>query len=106
MFLACVVPAEPTTAVPDGTTATLEQMRAARASVFAYDAATAAYNKCVDSTVSDGLHHYEGVSAPGASVQILKALGERLHNAALEKDQRLANRMNQQIRIFKGRHGS
>jgi hypothetical protein len=104
-FLACAVPIEPG-AVPEGATASLEQMRAARASVFAFDAATAAYNKCVDSTVNDGVQRYAGVSSPDSSVQILKALGDRLHNAALEKDQALANRMNQQIRIFKARHTS
>lgn len=104
-FLACAVPMQPG-AVPDGATASLEQMRAARASVFAFDAATAAYNKCVDSTVNDGVQQYAGVSTPASSVQVLKALGTRLHNAALERDQALANRMNQQIRIFKARHSS
>jgi hypothetical protein len=104
-FLACAVPVEPD-AVPDGATASFEQMRAARASVFAFDAATAAYNKCVDSTVNDGVQQYAGVSAATSSVsiQVLKALGTRLHNAAVEKDQAVANRMNQQIRIFKARH--
>ena len=81
---------------------------ARRAPAIAFDAATTAYNQCVDSTVNDGVQRYAGVSVAtsSSSLEILKALGTRLHNAAVEKDQTLANRMNQQIRIFKARHGS
>jgi hypothetical protein len=104
-FLACVVPIEPA-GIPDGATASIEQMRAARARVFDFDAATAAYNNCLDSTVNDGMQQYTGVAASTPYLQILKSLGNRLHNAALEKDQTVANQMNQQIRIFKARHSS
>lgn len=104
-FLACVVPVEPS-AVPDGATATSQQMVAARASVLAYDAATTAYLKCVDSVVDDGTQRYAGVADTEFNLRILKALGDRLHNAALDKDQVLANQMNQQIRVFKAKHGS
>jgi hypothetical protein len=104
-FLACAVPVEPG-AVPDGSTATSQQMVAARASILAYDAATTAYLKCVDSVVDDGTQRYAGVADTESNLRILKALGDRLHNAALDKDQVLANQLNQQIRVFKAKHGS
>lgn len=98
-FLACVVPLE-STGVPDGATASFGQMQAARATVIAYDAATTAYSNCVDSTVNDVVRRYAGVAST-SDLQTLKSLGIKLHNSAVDKDQALANRLNQQIRVFK-----
>ena len=58
------------------------------------------YSNCVDSTVNDVMRRYAGV-ASASDLQTLKSLGIKLHNSALDKDQALANRLNQQIRVFK-----
>jgi hypothetical protein len=103
-ILYCAVPLEPTD-IPDGASASIEQMHAVRTSVFAYDAATTVYIRCVDSTVNEVMRQYRGV-ASASNLQTLKTLGINLHNAAVDKDQALANRMNKQIRIFKAKRGS
>jgi hypothetical protein len=103
-ILACAVPVEPTD-IPDGANATIEQMRAMRNLVITYDAATTAYIKCVDSAVNDVTREYRGV-ASASNLQTLRAFGVKKHNAAVDQDQALANRMNQQIRLFKTKHAS
>jgi len=103
-ILACTVPVEPTD-VPDGANATIEQMRAMRTLVITYDAATTAYINCVDSAMNDVMQQYRGV-ASASNLQTLKTFGVKTHNAAVDKDQALANRMNQQIRLFKAKRAS
>jgi hypothetical protein len=103
-ILACAVPVEPTD-IPDGANATIEQMRAMRTLVITYDAATTAYIKCLDSAVNDVTREYRGV-ASASNLQSLRTFGVKKHNAAVDQDQALANRMNQQIRLYKSKHAS
>jgi hypothetical protein len=102
-LLACVTPSEPTE-LPDGANASIEQMRTARTTIIAYDAATTTYTNCVDSTVNDITQRYQGV-ASASNLEAVKSLAVKMHNEAVEKDQAVAERMNQQIRIFKAKHG-
>ena len=102
-LLTCVTPSEPTD-LPDGANASIEQMRAARTTIIAYDAATTTYINCVDSTVNDITQRYQGV-ASASNLEALKTLAVKMHNEAVEKDQVVAERMNQQIRVFKAKHG-
>src|ERR1700691_2439815 len=102
-LLTCVTPSEPTD-LPDGANASIEQMRAARTTIIAYDAATTAYINCVDSTVNDITQRYQG-AASASNLEALKSLAVKMHNEAVEKDQVVAERMNQQIRVFKAKHG-
>jgi hypothetical protein len=101
-FDGCVAPAQPML-IPDGATASMDQMRAARAAVAAYDSATNDYNKCLDAATANTAQQDQGAASP-AIVRAVNALGVEMHNAAVEKDQALAARMNQQIRIYKARH--
>jgi hypothetical protein len=39
-------------------------------------------------------------------VRLVDSLGVTLHNAAVDRDRAVAERLNQQIRIFKAKHGS
>ena len=67
------------------------------------DAATNSYAQCVDSEV---------VSLPrrvcrccfGIDLQSLNTLGVRAHNTAIEQEQALADKFNEQIRLYKARH--
>ena len=102
-LLTCVTPSEPTD-LPDGVNASIEQMRAARTTIIAYDAATTAYINCVDSTVNEITQRYQG-AASASNLEALKSLAVKMHNEAVEKDQVVAERMNQQIRVFKAKHG-
>ena len=100
-FLACGVPTPPTD-VPDGTTATRDQMVAAHSAVKAFDAATTTYNQCVDTTAYQAAVQFKAV-ASGTDTETLNALQSRLHNEAIDRDQAVANRFNVQLRLFKAR---
>lgn len=101
-FVDCAVPVEPA-GIPDGATATIEQMRTAHAGVAAYDAATTAYVSCVDSAASRFAQQYRDVASK-PNLQAVGTLAVTMHNAAVEKDRALADRLNRQIRVFKARH--
>ncbi len=100
-FLACGAPAAPSE-VPDGATATREQMVAAHATVQAFDQATTIYTQCLDTTAYQAAVQFKAV-ATTADTQTLSALQTQLHNDAIDRDQSLANRFNAQLRLFKAR---
>jgi hypothetical protein len=103
-LLSCVAP-QPPTAVPDGASASIEQMRAARKSVTDFDAATNVYTSCVDSTATRLAQQYRNVTSAGTMATV-NSLGATLHNEAVEKDKAVAEQLNQQIRIYKAKHSS
>jgi hypothetical protein len=98
---ACPLATAPT--VPDGATASLEQMNAARAAFQGYDAATNAYLRCVDSAIERLAGELRGKAAP-TELQRLDVFGASAHNTAIDQEQALADRLNVQIRLFKARH--
>ena len=100
-FIACGAPAAPSD-IPDGATATREQMIAAHATVKAYDQATTIYTECVDTTAYQANVQFKAV-ATSADTEALGILQTQLHNAAIDRDQALANRFNVQLRRFKAR---
>jgi hypothetical protein len=100
-FVACGAPAVPSD-VPDGTTATREQMVAAHATVKAFDEATTIYTQCLDTTAYQAAVQFKAV-ATSADTEAVSALQIRLHNAAIDRDQAVANRFNVQLRRFKAR---
>jgi hypothetical protein len=102
-FVACGAPKAPSD-VPDATTATREQMVAAHATVKAFDEATMIYNQCVDATAYQAAVQFKTV-ATSADTEAVSALQIQLHNAAIDRDQEVANRFNVQLRRFKARAG-
>jgi len=89
--------------LPNGTTASLEQMSAARATFQAYDAATNAYVACVDSTVDRVARQFAG-TATEADIRALKSFRVRAHNEAIDQEQAIADQLNAQVRAYKARH--
>lgn len=100
-FAACGVPAPPTD-LPDGATATRKQMVAAHATVKAFDEATTIYTRCIDTTAYQAGVQFKAV-ATSADIDAVGALQTELHNAAIDRDQAVANRFNVQLRRFKAR---
>ncbi len=100
-ILACPPTTEP--AMPDGARASREQMVEATSAFKAYDTATVAYAHCVDAAVERLAGQYAGV-ASAADIQNLKAFGISAHNTAVDQEQALADRLNEQLRIYKGKH--
>jgi len=98
---ACVVATAP--AVPNGATASLKEMRAARTAFQAYDGATNSYLHCVDSTIERVAKQFAGEASP-ADLQALQTFGVRAHDTAVDQEQAVADQFNSQIRTFKAKH--
>jgi len=89
-FAACEAPAP--VAIPDGATATREQMLAAQAEVRAYSAAMNEFIACID---SEG--EAQGEQAPAE----FKSLIIERHNAAVTELEGVAAAFNEQLKAFR-----
>jgi hypothetical protein len=95
---ACSYPTEPTE-IPDGKTATLEQMKTAQQAVKAFDEAIVAYTSCLK------LEHEAAMAkSPDMSDDQKKEMEKKLaqkHDAAITADEALAARFNEQVKAYK-----
>ena len=87
---ACEAPSP--VAIPDGSTATREQMLAAQAQVRAYQAAMTEFLACIDSDLDS-----EGEQVP----EEFKSLMVSRHNAAVAEMEGVAAAFNDQLRAFR-----
>lgn len=97
-FAACTNPPNPAPA-PDGATATKEQMLAARHAASGFDTAIVAYTQCLKN-VEQRMHDGHEFSAT-ADIKQVAALAVEKHNAAIDRDQKFASQVNEEIRKFK-----
>ena len=96
--------------LPDGRTATMAEMVAAQKLVKAYDTAINSYLACIklerDDTVAKMPAPKPG-SKPTPEQQKamddLDRVATQKHNAAIDQDQSIADRFNEQVRAFKAR---
>jgi hypothetical protein len=100
-ILAC--PSGTAPAVPDGARASRQQMLAASTAFKAYDAATVAYARCIDAAV-DGLAGSSAGAPSADEIRALKVFGRSAHNTAVDQEQGVADRLNEQVRIYKDKH--
>jgi hypothetical protein len=98
---ACPAATAPT--VPDGATASLQEMAAADAAFRAYDAATNSYTKCVDAAVGRVAKQFTGV-AEAPNLEALTLFGTRAHNVAVDREEAIVGQFNGQLRIYKAKH--
>ena len=103
-YAACSYPTAPE-ALPDGNTATLEEMVAAQKTVKEFDAAITAYTACLklesDSTIAK-IDQSDPKKAD-AQKKDLERMQIQKHNAAVEADEALATRFNEQLKTFKAK---
>jgi hypothetical protein len=97
-YAACTYPKAPDK-IPDGSVATLDEMRGAQQAVKAFDAAVGEYQKCLEDE-----HNAALAAAPELSdeqkAERAKIRDQKL-NAAGEEVQTVADRLNAQIRVFR-----
>ena len=97
-YAACTYPKAPEK-IPDGSVATLEEMKAGQQAVKAFDAAVGEYQKCLEDE-----HNAAMAAAPDLSEE-QKAerakIKDQKMNAAADEVQALADRLNAQIRVFR-----
>ena len=82
-------------AIPDGTVATLEDMKAAQGVVKAYMASGTAYLACLDE---------EGKAAGEEEAVEAKAARVSSYNAAVDEQTDVANRFNAALQAYKARN--
>jgi hypothetical protein len=95
----CIYPRAPDR-VPDGTTASYEEMAAAQKAVQQFNSDINSYNACLDlemATLEKSGAYDENRLAE------LRAMQAKKNNAAVDEVQALADRFNEQLRIFKAR---
>ncbi len=95
----CIYPRSPDR-VPDGSTATYEEMAAAQKAVQQFNNDIDAYNACLDlemATLEKSGTYDENRLAE------LRAMQAKKNNAAVDEVQALADRFNEQLRVFKAR---
>jgi hypothetical protein len=99
----CAYPKAPD-AVPDGKTATEEQMVKAMHELKDYNTAMTEYLGCVDKDAESRVSavNVSGPEAPKEIAQI-KAIQNQKHNAAVDELTQHANSFNEQVHVFKAR---
>jgi hypothetical protein len=98
---ACTYPTAPSK-IPDGATATVAEMVAAQALVKKFDENINAYTACIkleeDAQLAKGGHNLTAEEK-----KAIEQLQAQKNNAAVDEDQKIADRLNEQIRIFKAK---
>jgi hypothetical protein len=106
-YAACTYPTAPDN-IPDGNTATLEQMVAAQKAVKAFDQEIGAYTACLklesDTALAQVDQSQDDQKKKEAQKKELERMQIQKHNAAVEADEALAARFNEQIKVFKAKN--
>jgi hypothetical protein len=91
----CAFPKAPA-AIPDGKSASEQEMVAAMTAFKAYNEEVTAFGQCLDQET-------KSKSAGTAQLMQLKTMQTKKLNAAMDELQAKAKQFNEQVRIFKGR---
>ncbi len=86
----CVLPPPPSK-IPDGSTATQQEMVTAMNTLKEYNGDVDTYTKCLEFEAKQN--------------HLSKADEERMHNSAVDTLQKVANKFNEQVRTFKAKNG-
>lgn len=97
----CVYPKAPTS-MPDGATATEEQMVSGMKAVKQYNSEVTAYLSCLEMEMNARIEA-AGADAPADQVEQIKAIHTKRHNAAVEELEAHAARFNEQVKAYKSR---
>lgn len=108
VYADCVYPSAPDK-LPDGRTAAMTEMVTAQKAVKQFDSDINAYIACIKLEYDDSIKKV--AVKPGdkptadqqKAIDQLQAVQIKRHNAALDADQALADRFNEQVRIFKAK---
>jgi hypothetical protein len=104
----CTYPTAPDK-IPDGRTATMAEMVTAQKAVKQFDLDINAYIACIKLEYDDSVKKVAVKPGEKPTADQQKAIDElqrvqiQKHNAALDADQSIADRFNEQVRIFKAK---
>lgn len=94
----CAVPEVPT--LPDGATASYDDMIAGQGAVKAFQAANLEYMNCIEPMIAEALAAAQAEAASDADKAKVQAL-EEAYNAAVSAEEDLAGEFNSAIRDYK-----
>ncbi|MCB1687378.1 MAG: hypothetical protein KDI33_02780 [Halioglobus sp.] len=94
----CTTPTTPT--LPDGATATLEQMLAGQKAVKDFQAMNTAYRSCLEPQIAAAETAAAGDSPGPELIEALKVLTDN-YNASVSKEEELATQFNTELREYK-----
>ena len=100
----CAYPSPPGK-LPDGNSATMEEMVSAQKDVKEYNKQIETYLGCLDKEQKDAIASAgdKPSDEQKAKLQKIQQLQTQKHNAAVDQMQSVADRFNEQVRIFKSR---
>ena len=88
--------------LPDGATATLEDMLAGQKAVKAYQTAIDTYVGCIDKELDAAITKGGDQLKPAQKADMQHVEAQK-HNAAIDQVQAVADRFNEQVKVFKAR---
>jgi len=97
----CPYPAAPDK-LPDGASATLQDMLAGQKAVGEYNKAVNDYVACIDKEVEDAIAKAGDKIKPEQKADMQRVETQK-HNAAIDQLQSIADRFNEQVKVFKAR---
>ena len=97
----CPYPQAPTK-IPDGATATLDDMVAGQKAVNAYQKAINDYTACIDKELDDAIAKGGDKLKPAQKADMQRVEAQK-HNAAVDQLQAVADRFNEQVKVYKAR---
>ena len=97
----CSYPAAPDK-LPDGASATLEEMLSGQKAVNSYQKAINDYISCIDKDLDDRIAKAGDKLKPEQKVDMQKIEAQK-HNAAVDQMQSVADRFNEQVKVYKAR---
>jgi hypothetical protein len=97
----CLYPAAPDK-IPDGATATLNDMLAGQKTVNAYNKAVNDYVACIDKELDDNIAKQGDKLKPEQKTEMQRVEAQK-HNAAIDQLQSIADRFNEQVKVFKAK---
>ena len=97
----CPYPAAPDK-LPDGASATLEEMVAGQKAVKVYDKAINDYVACIDRELDEAIKKGGDQLKPQQKTDMQHVEAQK-HNAAIDQLQSIADRFNEQVKVFKAR---
>jgi len=102
VFADCPYPSGPKN-MPNGNTASMDEMLATKKAVKDYDDATTAYLACIDKD-HDAAVAKLGDKATDKQKADLDRIAADRHNAALSQLQTVADHFNEQVRVYKAKN--
>lgn len=97
----CPYPAAPDK-LPDGASATMPEMLAAQKTVAEYNKAITDYNACIDKELSEAIAKGGDKLKPEQKADMQRIANQK-HNAAIDQLQSVADRFNEQVKVYKAK---